>query len=329
MKVLFYSARPYDRDSMQTANGGRHQLEFTEARLDEKTALLAQGFDAVCGFVNDCFTAPVLQSLKAAGVRLVLLRCTGFNNIDLTAAQANNICVMRVCRYSPYAVAEFAVTLMLALNRKVHHAYNKVREDNFLLDGLLGFDLNGKTVGIVGTGKIGRVLARILNGFGCTIRAYDLRENDACKEAGVRYVPLPELLRSSDIVSLHVPLTPQTQHMIGAEALATMKPGAMLINTSRGGLIDTMALIQALKARRLGAVGLDVYEGEGDLFFRDLSGQVMQDDIFVRLLSFPNVLVTGHQSFLTQEALRDIAQTTISNADDFIAGRTNENCLKP
>lgn len=324
---MFFSTRPYDRETMLAANAGRHQLEFTEAKLDDKTAVLAQGYDAVCGFVNDRFTAPVLQALATTGVRLVLLRCTGFNNVDLAAADSVKIAVMRVTHYSPFAVAEFAVTLMLALSRKIHRSYNKVREDNFLLDGLLGFDLHGKTVGIIGTGKIGRVLARILSGFGCVILAYDPHEDSGCKEIGVRYVPLTELLRSADIVSLHLPLTPETHHMIDGTALATMKPGAMLINTSRGGLINSVALVRALKTRHLGAVGLDVYEEEGDLFFRDLSGQIMQDDVFARLSSFPNVIVTGHQAFFTQEALRDIAVATIGNIEDFIAGRSSENCL--
>jgi D-lactate dehydrogenase len=327
MKVLFYSTRPYDRDTMLAANAGRYQLEFTEARLDEKTVVLAQGYDVVCGFVNDHFTAPILQTLAASGIGLVLLRCTGFNNVDLETAEAQKIAVMRVTHYSPYAVAEFAVTLMLALSRKIHRSYNKVREENFLLDGLLGFDLHGKTVGIVGTGKIGQVLTQILRGFGCNILAHDPYENDDCKNNGARYVPLTELLQHSDIVSLHLPLTPQTHYMINAEALAAMKPGAMLVNTSRGGLIDTEALVQALKSRHLGAVGLDVYEEEGDLFFRDLSGQVLQDDVFARLLSFPNVIVTGHQAFFTREALGDIAAATIDNIEAFGTGQTTENSL--
>lgn len=313
---------------MLAANAGRHQMEFTEARLDDKTVVLAQGYDAVCGFVNDQFTASILHTLAAFGMRLVLLRCTGFNNVDLVAAETQNITVMRVTHYSPYAVAEFAVTMMLALSRKIHRSYNKVREENFLLDGLLGFDLHGKTVGVVGTGKIGRVLMQILRGFGCNILASDLHENDESKNNGARYVPLTELLRQSDIVSLHLPLTPQTHYMINATALAAMRPGAMLVNTSRGGLIDTEALVQALKSRHLGAVGLDVYEEEGDLFFRDLSGQILQDDVFARLLSFPNVIVTGHQAFFTREALGDIATATVGNIDVFQAGQTNENNLK-
>lgn len=328
MKVLFYSARPYDRESMQAVNNGRHELHFTEARLDAQTAKLAAGFEAVCGFVNDFFTPEILAVLANNGTRLLLLRSTGFNNVDLAAAAQCGIVVMRVGAYSPYAVAEFAVTLMLALSRKIHRTFNKVREENFLLDGLLGFDLHGKTVGIVGTGKIGQVLARIMTGFGCQVLAYDVSEHTACRELGVRYCPLPELLAASDIISLHVPLTPETHHMINGKTLAQMKRGAMLINTSRGGLIDTAALIGALKRQQLGAVGLDVYEEEGDLFFRDLSGQVIQDDLFARLLSFPNVLVSGHQAFFTREALNDIATATLVNLNDFAAGRSNENQLR-
>lgn len=327
MKVLFYSARPYDRDSLQALNNGKHDFVFTEARVDAQTVKLAEGYQAVCGFVNDGFSAAILQALYQAGVRLVLLRSTGFNNVDLKAADALGMAVMRVGYYSPYAVAEFAVTLMLGLSRKIHRTYNKVREENFLLDGLLGFDLHGKTVGIIGTGKIGQVLTRILGGFGCHVLAYDVAETQACKDAGARYCPLPELFSKSDIISLHVPLTPKTHHLINAESIALMKRGVMLINTSRGGLVDTTALIQGLKSQQLGAVGLDVYEEEGDLFFRDLSGQVLQDDRFARLLSFPNVLISGHQAFFTREALHDIAAATLTNIEDFTAGRTNANTL--
>lgn len=327
MRVLFYSARPYDKESMQALNSGKHDFVFTEARMDAQTVKLAAGFDAVCGFVNDIFSASILQALQSAGIKLILLRATGFNNVDLKTADALGMAVMRVGYYSPYAVAEFAVTLMLGLSRKIHRTYNKVREENFLLDGLLGFDLHGKTVGIVGTGKIGQVLTRILGGFGCHVLAYDVAENQACKDAGAVYCPLPELFSQSDIISLHVPLTPKTHYLINAESIAQMKRGVMLINTSRGGLVDTAALIQGLKSQQIGAVGLDVYEEEGDLFFRDLSGQVLQDDTFARLLSFPNVLISGHQAFFTREALHDIAAATLANIDDFLAGRTSANTL--
>jgi D-lactate dehydrogenase len=327
MRVLFYSARPYDHESMLTVNQERHDLHFTAARLDGQTVKLAQDYEAVCGFVNDLFNANILKTLEQGGTRLVLLRSTGFNHIDLKAAADCGITVMRVGNYSPYAVAEFAVTLILALNRKIHRTYSRVREENFLLDGLLGFDLYAKTVGILGTGKIGQVFAKIMTGFGCRILAYDNVESASCRDLGVHYCSLEELLVASDIVSLHLPLTPETHHLINAKTLNQMKHEAMLINTSRGGLIDTGALIAALKKQQLGAVGLDVYEAEGDLFFRDLSGQIIQDDLFLRLLSFPNVLVSGHQAFFTREALHDIAIATMNNLDDFAAERTNANTL--
>jgi D-lactate dehydrogenase len=328
VQVLVYSARPYDRDSLREANQGKHEIRFTEAALDSSTAVLAQGVPAVCCFVDDVLDAAVLKRLAGGGTRLVVLRATGFNNVELRVAEELGITVMRVTRYSPYAVAEFAVGLILALNRKIHRAYNRVRENNFLLDGLLGFDLYGKTVGIVGTGKIGSVLARILQGFGCRFLGHDVVENPECLALGMPYVPLEELLGEADIVSLHAPLTPETRHLINSETLAVMKPGAMLINTSRGALVDARALIRALKKGRVGAVGLDVYEEESHLYFQNLSDQIIADDVFTRLLSFPNVLVTGHQAFFTREALATIAETTIENISDFEAGRSNDNVLK-
>jgi D-lactate dehydrogenase len=328
MRVLIFSARSYDRDFLKAAAAGRaHDLHFTEASLTAETAALARGFEAVCGFVNDAFDATVLRRLREGGVGLVLLRSTGFNNVDLVAAEALGIAVMRVSRYSPHAVAEFAVTLMLALNRKIHRAYQRVRDENFLLDGLLGFDLYGKTLGIVGTGRIGAALAKIGAGFGCRLLGHDVAENPACIALGLAYRPLDALLSESDIVSLHLPLTRETRHLIDAAALARMKRGAMLINTSRGAVIDTKALIQALKRGALGAVGLDVYEEEEHLFFQDLSEKPLTDDVFARLLTFPNVIVTGHQGFFTREAMTDIAKATIANLDDFAAGRVNENSL--
>jgi D-lactate dehydrogenase len=330
MRVLFFSARPYDQESMDAVNAGRHHFKYTPTRLEEHTASLAKGFPAVCGFVNDTFDAPVLQTLAEGGTRLVLLRSTGFNNVDIAAAEANGIVAMRVGYYSPYSVAEHVVALLQTLNRKTHKAYVRTREDNFLLDGLLGFDLHGKTVGIAGTGKIGSIVARIMHGFGCELLGHDPYPNDACRALGLSYVPFDDMLRRSDIVTLHMPLTPENYHIINGETLALMKPTAFLINTSRGGLIDTQALIRALKARRIGAVGLDVYEEEGDIFFRDLSGRVQPDDVFARLLTFPNVLVTGHQGFFTREALRDIATATLQNIADFEAGNTNTaNRLQP
>lgn len=328
MRALIYSTRSYDRESLQAANQGRHELVFTQVTLDMQTAALARGVPAVCGFVDDSFDAPILSALAGGGTRLILLRATGFNNVDLKAAQELGMTVMRVSQYSPYSVAEFTVGLMLALNRKIHRAYNKVRENNFLLDGLLGFDLHGKTVGIVGTGKIGAVVARILNGFGCRLLAYDKAENRDCLALGVTYVALDWLWPECDVVTLHCPLTPETRHLINDETLARMKPGVMFINTSRGMLVDTKALIRALKRGHLGYVGLDVYEEEGEMFFQDLSDEIVPDDVFTRLLTFPNVLATGHQAFFTREALSDIASATIHNLSDFEAGRDNANTLK-
>jgi D-lactate dehydrogenase len=329
MKVLVYSARPYDKEFLEAANQNKHELHFIEARLEESTTVLARGFLSVCCFVDDVLSQKVLQQLYDVGTRLVALRATGFNNVDLQAAEELGMTIMRVSRYSPYAVAEFAVGMMLDLDRKIHRAYTRVREGNFLLHGLIGFELHGKTVGIVGTGKIGSVLARILQGFGCVLLAYDVTENPECTELGVRYVPLKELLGKADIVSLHLPLTPETRHLINDENLSHMKPGAMLINTSRGALVDTHALISALEKGHLGSVGLDVYEEESHIFFQDLSDEIIPDDMITRLLTFPNVLVTGHQAFFTKEALISIAETTIKNISDFAAGHENENILRP
>jgi D-lactate dehydrogenase len=329
VKVLVYSIRPYDKAALAAANKEKHELHFTEARLDERTASLAAGYPGVCCFVDDNLDGRVLSKLHQGGTRLVALRSTGFNNVDLPTAGKLGMTVARVNRYSPYAVAEFAVGLMLALNRKIHRAYERVREGNFLLDGLLGYDMHGRTAGIVGTGKIGSVLAQILRGFGCELLGYDVKENPECLESGMRYVTLEELLGHSDIVSLHAPLTPHTRHMINARTLALMKPGAMLINTSRGALVDSKALIAALKKRRLGAAGLDVYEEESHIYFRDLSDEVITDDVIMRLTTFPNVIITGHQAFFTREALDIIAATTVNNISNFEAGRRDENVIKP
>jgi len=318
MRVAVFSTKPYDRHFLDFANASAgHELAYLEPRLTVETVALAQGMTAVCAFVNDSLPAAVLNPLARQGVRLVALRCTGFNNVDLVVAKKLGITVARVPEYSPHAVAEHAVTLVLALNRRIHRAYARVREGNFALEGLLGFDMKGRTVGVVGTGRIGATFARILAGFGCTILAVDPVPDPACIAAGVRYVDMSELLAASDIVSLHCPLTPATRHLIDAAALARMRPGAMLINTSRGAVIDTPAVIAALKDGRLGHLGLDVYEEEADLFFEDLSDKVIQDDVFVRLLSFPNVLVTGHQAFFTADALQGIAGTTIANITGF------------
>ncbi|EIT70964.1 MULTISPECIES: 2-hydroxyacid dehydrogenase [Hydrocarboniphaga] len=323
MRVIVYSAHRHDIRDLSAANSAQaHAFEFFEARLGVDTARLAEGFDAVCTFVNDSLDAVVLGKLAKAGIRLVALRCAGYNQVDLDAAQRLGLCVLRVPAYSPHAVAEHAVGLVLTLNRHLHRAYNRTRENDFRLDGLEGFDLFGKTVGVIGVGRIGAVFARIMLGFGCRVLVHDAFTVPAdLLQLGARQSPLAELLAQSDIVSLHCPLTPQTHHLIDASALSTMKPGVMLINTSRGGLLDTTAVIAALKEGRVGFLGLDVYEQEGDLFFEDLSSTIVADDVFQRLLTFPNVVVTGHQAFFTREALAAIATTTIANLDDFAAGR--------
>lgn len=329
MRILFYSARSYDRAHFNAANAARaHTLEFFDGHLTPVTAALARGYDAVCTFVNDSIDSAVIAALVAAGTRLIALRCAGFNQVDLAAATAAGVTVVRVPAYSPHAVAEHAVGLMLTLNRKFHRAYARVRDDNFLLDGLEGFDIFGKTVGVIGTGRIGTVFANIMLGFGCKVLAFDpLQQNAELSARGVQYVALDQLLGVADIISLHCPLTPASKHLINGDALALMKPSAMLINTSRGGLIDTPALIDALKSKHLGAVGLDVYEQEDDLFFEDLSNQVVDDDVFQRLLTFPNVIITGHQAFFTYEALCAIAETTLNNIDTIAAGTVCANAV--
>ena len=324
MRVAVFSTRSYDREFLEAANASPevdgHELVLLEARLTEATASLANGFPAICAFVNDQLSGPVLRALVEGGTRLIALRSAGFNHVDLAAAGELGITVTRVPAYSPYAVAEHAVGLMLALDRKIHRAYTRVREGNFALDGLLGFDLHGRTVGIVGTGKIGVVSARILNGFGCKLLAYDPYPNRECEALGVSYVELDRLLAESDIITIHCPLTPETHHLINGRALAQMKRGVMLINTSRGALIDTVAVVEALKTGHMGSLGLDVYEEEEALFFRDLSAQVIQDDVFTRLLTFPNVLITGHQAFFTREAMKHIAETTLASVTEFKRG---------
>ncbi|MFR9779543.1 2-hydroxyacid dehydrogenase [Micromonospora sp. MS34] len=314
MRVAVFSTKPYDRDFLTTANAAAgHDLVLLEPRLSVETAALAAGADAVCAFVNDDLGAPVLDRLAEAGVRLVALQSAGYNHVDVAAATRLGITVVRVPEYSPYAVAEHCVGLVLALNRKIHRAYNRVREHNFALTGLLGFDLHGKTVGVVGTGRIGVCVARIMAGFGCRVLASDPYPNDEALAAGVTYVPLKTLLAESHVVTLHCPLTPDTHHLIDEERISQMRPGVMLINTSRGALVDTRAVIRGLKSGRIGHLGLDVYEEETDLFFEDLSDQMLRDDDFSRLSTFPNVLITGHQAFFTEEAMHNIAATTIAN----------------
>lgn len=321
MRVAVFSTKPYDTESLRSANAGHdHDLLFLESRLTPQAVTLAEGCDAVCAFVNDNLSAEVLHGLHERGVRLVALRSAGFNHVDLTTAARLDITVARVPGYSPHAVAEHTTGLILTLNRKIHRAYNRVRENNFALAGLLGFDLNGRTVGVVGTGQIGAVFSRIMLDFGCRVLAHDPYPNDACAEAGVQYVGREELFAGSDIVSLHCPLTPDTHHLVDADALATMRDGVMLINTSRGALVDTAAVIEALKSGKLGYLGLDVYEEEVDLFFEDLSDRVVRDDVFSRLLTFPNVVITGHQAFFTTEAISNIAASTIANLTAFERG---------
>lgn len=328
MKVAVFSAKPYDIRFLERGNQDHgHDLAFFEPHLTRQTAELAKGFEAVCVFTNDTLNRSTLTQLFEQGTRVVALRCAGFNNVDLAAADELGIRVVRVPAYSPYAVAEHTVTLMMALNRKVHRAFNRVREGNFALDGLMGFDFHGKTAGIVGTGKIGEVVASILKGFGCKVLAYDLSPNPVCVELGVEYVSLDDLFRQSDIITLHCPLTPQTHYLVNAEAIEQMKHGVMLINTSRGGIIDTNAVIHALKSGKIGYLGLDVYEEEADLFFEDLSDRVIQDDVFMRLLTFPNVLITGHQAFFTQQAMENITDTTLQNLTDLAQGKPCENEL--
>jgi D-lactate dehydrogenase len=321
MRIAFFSAKSYDRQSFDAANAVvGHEIEYFEERLTAHTAPLAAGYPAVCAFVNDDLGPAVVEHLASCGVRLIALRCAGFNHVDLCAAQRAGVAVARVPAYSPNAVAEHTIALMLALNRKIHRAYNRVREGNFSLEGLLGFDFAGKLIGVVGTGQIGTIVTRIVTGFGCCVLAHDLRPNPECERLGALYVPLEELLRRSDVVTLHCPLTPETRHLIDARRLALMKPGVMLINTSRGALVDTRAAILALKSGRLGSLGIDVYEEESGLFFEDLSNRVILDDVFTRLLTLPNVLVTGHQAFFTAEALAAIAKVTLENVTAFETG---------
>jgi D-lactate dehydrogenase len=314
MKVAVFSTNTFEKSFLIDANqSGQHELVFFDGPLNEQTVPLAKDFPAVSCFVSDDLSAAVLNSLAQNGTHLIALRSAGFNHVDLSAAKNLGLTVARVPAYSPYAVAEFAAGLVLTLNRKIHRAYNLVREQNFLLTNLVGFDLHGKTVGIVGTGKIGSVFARIMHGFGCRLMASDPVHNPSCLKLGVKYVELDELCKQSDIISLHCPLSSETYHIIDEAMIAQMKPTVMLINTGRGALIDTRAIIHALKKKKIGYLGIDVYEEEDHLFFHDLSDTIIEDDVFVRLQTFPNVIITGHQAFLTKEALTNIATVTIGN----------------
>ena len=318
MKVAFFNTKPYDRQSFTTANEKHnHEIVFFECHLSHETISLAAGFPCVCIFINDYLNAEMLETLAQGGTKLLALRSAGFNHVDIVAAEKFGIAIARVPVYSPFAVAEHAVALILSLNRNIHRSYNRVREGNFSIEGLLGFDLHGATVGVIGTGRIGAVFAQIMRGFGCKLLGYDVYQNPACLELGMEYVTLSKLFAESDIISLHCPLTPDSHHLINTEAIAQMKTGAMLINTSRGGLINTQAAIDGLKSGAIGYLGIDVYEQEADLFFEDLSNEVIQDDIFQRLLTFPNAIVTGHQAFFTRQALANIAETTLSNITEF------------
>lgn len=310
IKVALYDAKEYDRPSFELY-GGLHgmQFKFLETKLNADTVELARGYDAVCVFVNDTVDAEVIDRLHGCGVKMVALRCAGYNNVDLHAA-FGRLHVVHVPAYSPYAVAEHAMALLLTSVRRIHKAYNRTREFNFSLGGLTGFDFHGKTVGVIGTGKIGRIFMDICKGFGMEVLAYD---RFPAQDSGIHYVPLGELFERSDIISLHCPLTDETRHMIGAQAIGRMKKGVVIVNTSRGGLIDAEALLDGIKTRKVGAACLDVYEEEADIFFEDRSGHILNDELLSRLISMPNVIVTSHQAFLTEEALNNIAETTVNN----------------
>jgi D-lactate dehydrogenase len=335
MKIAVFSTRSYDREFFSEAAAANasfdaaHQFSFYDVPLQPETLHLTTGHDAICAFVNDQLDRATLESLKNGGVQMIALRCAGYNNVDLIAANELGIPVARVPAYSPQAVAEHTVALILTLNRKIYRAYRQVREGNFSLEGLVGFNLCGKTVGLIGTGRIGTAVAKILgSGFGCQLLGYDVEPNQACQDLGLTYRSLTEVVAGSDIVSLHAPLLPATTHLIDSQMIARMKTGVMLINTSRGGLIDTPAVIDAVKAGKIGYLGLDVYEEETELFFNDRSLEVIPDDVFSRLLTLPNVVITGHQGFLTREALQDIAQTTLGNILEFANTGTCQNQVR-
>ncbi len=329
MKVALFSTKQYEQKFFTAINQTyEHELCFLAPRLDLETVNLVQNFQAICVFVNDVLDRAVLTKLASQGTKIIALRCAGYDNVDLQAAQELDLTLVRVPAYSPYAVAEHAIALILTLNRKIHRAYNRVREGNFSLNGLLGFDLHGKTVGIIGTGKIGRITGQILHGFGCEVVAYDPYPNQEFANHFATYLEFEQLLARAEIISLHCPLTKDNYHLIDQKAIAQMKPGVMLINTSRGGLIDTKAIIRGLKSKKIGYLALDVYEQEKNLFFEDLSSEIIQDDLFERLLTFPNVIITGHQAFLTSEALENIATTTLSNLTDLEQNKTCANQIK-
>ena len=322
MNIIFFSAKPYDEEYFISSNlNFNHKLKFAEAKLSIDTVNLIDDESAICAFVNDILDEAVLSKLSEKGIKIIALRCAGFNNVDTDAAHKLNITVIRVPAYSPNAVAEHTVGLMLSLNRKIHRAYNRVRDSNFALNGLLGFDFSGRTIGIVGTGRIGSIVARIMNAMGMNVLAYDPVQNIECQNLGVNYVEFDELLTRSDVISLHCPLTEETKHIIDSATLDKMKTGVMLINTSRGAVLDTCAVIEGLKSKKIAYLGLDVYEQESELFFKDLSCEIIEDDVFQRLLTFPNVLITAHQGFFTSDALTNIADTTLKNIMRFEEGQ--------
>lgn len=321
MKIAVFSTKAYDKRYFEKNNEGFHfSFSFYQTQLNMNTVNLAKNHEVVCVFVNDELNKEVVEALSKLGVKLIALRCAGFNNVDLETAKQKNIAIVRVPAYSPEAVAEHATALILTLNRKTHKAYNRVREGNFSLNNLIGFNLHGKTVGVIGTGKIGRAFCEIMLGFGADVIAYDKFLSEEAEKIGVRYMAKNELLKKADIVSLHCPLNPETKHVINSESVAIMKDGVMIINTSRGALVDTKAVIQGLKTKKIGCLGLDVYEQEEDLFFEDLSETIIDDDLILRLNSFPNVLITAHQAYFTKEAMHEITETTLENIKAFKEG---------
>ncbi|MGO2256677.1 MAG: 2-hydroxyacid dehydrogenase [Hafnia alvei] len=328
MKLAIYSTKQYDRKYLELVNKEfGFELEFFDFLLSPKTAKVAQGCEAVCIFVNDDASREVLTELAALGVKIIALRCAGFNNVDLEAAKELGLEVVRVPAYSPEAVAEHAVGLMMSLNRRIHRAYQRTRDANFSLEGLIGFNMHNRTAGVIGTGKIGVATMRILKGFGMKLLAYDPYPNPQALELGAEYVDLKTLYEKSDVITLHCPLTPENHHLLDASAFGQMKNGVMIINTSRGGLIDSDAAIEALKQQKIGSLGMDVYENERDLFFEDKSNDVIQDDVFRRLSACHNVLFTGHQAFLTEEALTSISETTLNNIRTLVNGEHCENLI--
>ncbi|MGY8908608.1 MAG: 2-hydroxyacid dehydrogenase [Flavobacteriales bacterium] len=319
MNLAVFSTKPYDKEYFEKfKNEYDIKISYYEANLKPNTAKLTKDFDAVCVFVNDVLNKKTVETIAKKGVRLIALRCAGFNNVDLNACKENNIKVVRVPAYSPEAVAEHAMALILTLNRKTHKAYNRVREGNFSLTNLIGFNLYKKVVGVVGTGKIGAAFCRIAKGFGCEVLAYDIHKNEELEKNGVKYVSLDELFNKSDVISLHCPLNEKTKHIIDKSSIEKMKKGVLLVNTSRGALVNTKDVITGLKSKKIAFLGIDVYEQEENLFFKDLSESIIKDDLLLRLNSFPNVLITSHQAFFTKEAMTEITTTTLNNIQEFM-----------